>query len=349
MERTSKKNFIIDVLYIVLVFALIITVSFVVFKFLFPFVVGVVVALCVQMPASKLAQRTRLSKGISAAVLSLVLYVLITLLACFLVYRIILSSVGFIDYLPVFFENTGEKLIQIGEKYSNIFERVPEEMRLWLKTLTGETVQNVLSYISRQITDTISLLVKKMPLFLISGIVTLVASCYIAKDFDSLKRFVKSVIGNKYWSSTVKIKKILAGSVFKMVKGYFFLSAITCAQLYIGFLFLKVGKPFTVALFISAVDLLPVLGTGTVMIPWAFITALIGNYTAGIGLGILYIITVIVRNFLEPKIIGKQLGVNALFTLVAMFLGLKVLGFWGLILFPIILIVTVQYYREEVE
>ena len=103
------------------------------------------------------------------------------------------------------------------------------------------------------------------------------------------------------------------------------------------------------AVIIAFVDILPVIGTGTVLVPWAVILALIGNIKLAVSLAVLYIITVIVRNFLEPKIIGGQIGISSLFTLIFMFAGLKILGVLGLILFPIIFIVTVKYFKDEME
>ena len=111
----------------------------------------------------------------------------------------------------------------------------------------------------------------------------------------------------------------------------------------------KRDKEFLLSVIIAIIDLLPVLGTGTVLVPWSILSVLSNDLRLGIGVAILYIVIVLVRNFLEPKIIGMQLGVNSLFTLMAMFLGLKVLGFWGLVLFPVILIVTIQYYKDEMK
>ena len=347
MERTSKKGFIIDVLYAVLVFAIVFGVSYAVIKFLLPFVAGVLVALLVQRPACRIAEKTRFSRGGIAAMLSFLLYLVLAAIVCFLAYRIVLSAAGFADYFPRFFEGVSHKLNGLGERYSHVFERIPENMREWLKSFVGETTQNITSSIVRRVTNLVSEIISKMPQFFISGIVTLVASCYIAKDFEHLQRFVKSVIGKAVTARVVKIKNILFGSVFKLLKGYFILALITAAQLYAGFLILGIKRAFTLALLIALVDLLPVLGTGTVIIPWGFTVALLGDYALGVGLGILYVIITLVRNFLEPKIIGSQLGVNALFTLVAMFLGFKMLGVWGLILFPVIFIVTIGYYKQE--
>lgn len=348
MERNSKKNFIIDVLYAALVIGIVILASYAVIRFLLPFVLGVIVALCVQKPANMLARKSRFSKGTYAAIFSFLLYLIFAAIVCFLVYRVILAAIDFVNYSPHFFENIEEKANKIGQKYSSIFERVPKEMRVWVKTLTAEALQNIVASVGAWITDAVRLIIRKTPLFLISGIVTLVATCYIAKDFDKLKRFVKSVVGKPVAQKTAKIKKILVDSILKMLKGYLILSSITFVQLFVGFMILKIEKPFVLAAVISIVDLFPVLGTGTVIIPWAIIQALAGNYLVSVGLAVIYIITVLVRNFLEPKIIGKQLDVNALFTLLTMFLGLKLLGVPGLLLFPIIFIVAVQYYKNEI-
>ena len=124
---------------------------------------------------------------------------------------------------------------------------------------------------------------------------------------------------------------------------------MTYAELLLGLFLLKIKYAPFIALIIALVDVLPVIGTGTVMIPWAVLSVFLGNNRLALGLAVLYVIIVIVRNFLEPKIISTQIGMNPLFTLLAMFVGLKVLGFWGLILFPIILIVVIRYYKDEMQ
>ena len=98
----------------------------------------------------------------------------------------------------------------------------------------------------------------------------------------------------------------------------------------------------------AIVDLLPVLGTGTVLLPWGIILLISSDSFSGFGMIALYVVITLVRNFAEPKIIGSQIGINPLFTLLAMFAGLKLFGFVGLILLPITLIVTIEYYRKEI-
>ena len=112
---------------------------------------------------------------------------------------------------------------------------------------------------------------------------------------------------------------------------------------------MKIEYAFILAAAVAVIDLLPVLGTGTVLVPWSIILLAAGDTFKGIGILLLYLITVVVRNVAEPKVIGGQMGINPLFTLLAMFAGLKLFGFWGLFMFPIALIVIIKYYKNEME
>ncbi len=349
MERNYKKEFIINVLYTVIILLFALTVYYVTVKFLLTFVIGVIIALSVQQPSVYLSKKIKLSQGIWSVIISLFLYLIIVTFGCFFVYKILILGLDLTDYIPELLDYLRKIFENTGERYSALFERFPKEIRDLSSKFFEEAAQKFALSIGNGITVAISTVIRKIPSFFISGIVTLVASCYISKDFTRLKNFLKSLLGSKTFKKTAKIKSILIESVFKILKSYLILASITAFELYIGFMLLGIKKPFLCAILIAVVDLLPVLGTGTVLIPWAVIEILLNNLSFGIALGIIYLIVTLVRNFSEPKIIGTQIGINSLFTLAAMFLGLKALGFWGLILFPVILIVTVQYYKDEMK
>ena len=95
-------------------------------------------------------------------------------------------------------------------------------------------------------------------------------------------------------------------------------------------------------------DLLPVFGTGIILLPWSVFSFLQSNYKNGFGLVALYLIIMIVRNFAEPKIIGKQININPIFTLLFIFIGLRIGGIMGMLLFPLILTVVFTYYRRQI-
>ena len=120
-----------------------------------------------------------------------------------------------------------------------------------------------------------------------------------------------------------------------MLKGYLTIMFITFIELAIGLTVLRVNNSVLLAVLISLIDILPVLGTGTVLIPWSLISLIMGDTFLGIGLIILYMIILIVRNIIEPKFIGKRIGLKPLVTLISMYLGLQLAGVVGMFIFPL--------------
>lgn len=112
---------------------------------------------------------------------------------------------------------------------------------------------------------------------------------------------------------------------------------------------LNVGFPLLVSIGISFVDALPILGSGAAMAPWAVIEALNGNIKLGIAIIILWAIMGAVRNFLEPKLVSKNIGIHPVFTLISMFTGYKIIGVSGMILGPIFLIVLKEIYTPMID
>ena len=112
---------------------------------------------------------------------------------------------------------------------------------------------------------------------------------------------------------------------------------------------LNVGYPLLIALGIAFSDALPILGSGTVMIPWAIISAIQGDLKLAIALVILYIIISIVRQILEPKMISSKIGIHPIFTLIAMYTGYKVIGIIGILIGPIILIIIKPIFESLID
>lgn len=347
MERNSKKEFIIDIFYLSIIFVLIISASYILLKYLFPFVLGAVIAFLVQKPSEHLSKKIKISKGKMAVILSLSLYLLFGALFVFFVYRIVLLAAGLVEFLPELFGNINEVFDEIYDKYSSVLNALPKDFDL--DTATEGILEKIVSSVGVWLTEMLRRFAGKMPIVFISGIVTLVATCYIAKDFEQLTLFVKNFVGEDLSCKIVKVKNIVVGSIFKIFKGYALLCVITFGELYLGLLILKIDNALGIALLVALVDVLPVIGTGTILIPWAVCNCLLGDFSLGISLGVVYVIITLVRNFLEPKIIGMNLGVNSLFILIAMYFGLKVLGVVGLFLFPVILIVVIGYYKDEMQ
>ncbi len=230
-----------------------------------------------------------------------------------------------------------------------IFLNISPELKSAVDKVFYGAVDSIISKISSFLSGIAATLVKSAPAFLFNSVVALAATCYIAKDFDGLIKFLKTLIPYKGIKTVRKVKNILKENVLKILVGYLILSVITFIELALGLALLGVKNWILISALIALFDALPVLGAGAFLIPWGALNIILGNKGLGAGLLILYLVLVVVRNFAEPKIVGSKTGINPLFILFTMFLGLKLFGVLGLILLPVTFIVVIKYYKSEME
>ncbi len=152
--------------------------------------------------------------------------------------------------------------------------------------------------------------------------------------------FIHRQLSERHWMLLVKTKELFVKNILKMLRGYLLLMFLTFCELALGLSILRVEHSVAVALLIAIVDILPILGTGTVLIPWAIFCFATGNIVLGIGLAVMYAIITVIRNFAEPKVIGMQVGLPPVVTLFAMYVGLQFFGLLGVFAFPVLLIIA---------
>lgn len=312
-----------------------------------PFVIGAVIALLVQKPALIISSKTKIKRSVAAAGLALTLFVGAAVLIMFLGIKGISAAAGLFKEISGLARELSGFFLSVRSSVDSFLSRLPEE----LTSFGAEMYDGALSRLALSVTSFISSAAgkaaKNAPGFILSCVVCAAAACYIAADFPKLVKFIRGICSNKIYENTLRIKGILADCVFKLVKGYLIIMALTFTELLIGFIVLRIKYAPLLAAIIAIIDVLPVLGTGTVLVPWAVVELLLGNTSAGIGLAVLYGIIALVRNFAEPKIIGKQIGINPIFTLIAMFVGIKLLGIAGIFIFPLTLIAVIEYYKND--
>ena len=190
--------------------------------------------------------------------------------------------------------------------------------------------------------------VKSVPSAILFVMVFFIAAYYFSAERGKIFGEIENVLPEK-WRKKIpvvrqKLKSILTG----YLKAYLVIMLITFLETLIGFLILGVDYAFLMATFVAFVDVLPIFGAGTVLIPWAIFSLLTSNTPLGIGLLILYAVTLGVRQFIEPKIVGTTLGIHPLATLASVYLGLNFFSFWGLILGPMsVLIIREVFFSEK--
>lgn len=174
------------------------------------------------------------------------------------------------------------------------------------------------------------------------------ATFFISKDWYRLSNLSNKLLPEKVYVSTVRIIKDLKRALFGFIKAQFTLVSITTVTVLIGLLFLNVRYSITIALICGLVDIVPYLGTGTIFIPWIIYEFISGNTSLGIGLSVLYAIVIVQRQLIEPKVLSSSIGLDPLATLVALFVGYKMIGILGLIAGPVTLVIINTLQRANI-
>lgn len=283
-------------------------------------------------------------------------------LICLIVF---LSIIGGLLYLLV--SNLIRELIQLSAVLGTLSENIGnlniklllEKFRILLISLhlPPDIVQNTVGNIW-QVFDIIKnftkffltrllQLVTSLPNYFILLIITIIASFFFARDFELIKKNTIKLVPAKWQPYFVKVITSLNRALSGYLKAVLILISISGFISLIGLVILGVNYSHILAVIVALLDLLPVLGPGTLYLPWSIWLLISGNYRLGIGLLILYGIIVLARQLLEPKIVGQSIGLHPLTTLIALYFGLSLLGFWGIVLGPALIIAYKAFIEEK--
>lgn len=221
----------------------------------------------------------------------------------------------------------------------------------------GREENDLLSRVMQMVTDALSArlpsllggIVGAVPPLLLSLIVALIAALYFCLDLEKINAYLLSLLPPSFKGRVLAFKNGLARTALLYLRSYLILMGITFSLLLVAFLLLGVDYALLLAAIISVVDLFPVLGVGTVLIPWSIGSFLFGNTKLGIGLAVLYLISMILRQYLEPKLVGSSLGIHPLAALLFMYGGFRLGGVFGMLFAPILGILALSLFPHKKE
>lgn len=193
--------------------------------------------------------------------------------------------------------------------------------------------------------------VKNIPSILLGIVIGIIAWIFFTKDYAYIVSFLKRQLPDNNKNLLSEIKQIFSTTILKMVRAYGLIMFITFCEIFLGLSILnftgimKNNYTFVIAVCIAIFDILPVAGSGGILIPWSLICLVLGNFKAAIGILIIYAIISVVRQYIEPKIVGDSLGVHPLVTLAGLYFGLRLFGFMGMFIVPIC-VMTIKAFND---
>ena len=305
-----------------------------VFFVVLPFLIAWFVAFALRPVSMHLAPVMRIRPNIIRLFLTLAITAVIITLASISIWLISrevkslvarLSNGGVLeDFISAFTSSDGV----LNRIFGDFSERVAD--------LAYNIVTSALSSFGGVISSIVSL----VPRALLFILITIISAIYFSLDLERINSAVKKLLPKRAFETAVKIKDGFLNIFVRYIRSYLLLMGITFVEMVIGLFILHAPYPILLAIVIAVLDLLPVIGVGTVLLPWAVWCFISGNSALGIGLSVLFVVHTILREILEPKILGKNLGVHPILTLIILYVGYSVFGFMGLFLVPVLTVLV---------
>ncbi len=300
-----------------------------------PFLLGILIAWMV----IRISKKLHCSHRILRIGLALVIYSIIGLLFTLLISRGVTLISGIIKWLPQVYESKLVPFISLVYNWcSQMIQQLDPSLSSTLSVLLESAfsaLKNLISYLSTATVSLVSGIATGVPNLVLSLLAMIFSTIFVVGDYERIYTFTQNYVPASIRGIISKVRFYLTNTLFVVIRSYVLIMLLTFVELSILFTVFGIQKAFLKAALIALFDVMPILGTGGIMIPWFVISFALGHTAQGLKLLIIYVIVTVVRNYVEPKIVGAQLGLHPIITLVSMFIGLRLFGFWGLFGLPV--------------
>ena len=316
--------------------------------FFIPFVIGWMIALIANPLVRFLEKRLKIvRKHGSMLIIAGVLALIISLLY-FVLGKAYVEIREFIGDLPALYDSAAAEIRGAVQNGNRMFEFLPDEFRTAVMQFTENIGTYVGDLVSKAAAPTVEIagnVAKGSPNVLVNTVITMLSSYLFIAEQDKILAWMRRYAPKFVLRYAEYLKKDARGVIGGYFLAQFRIMFVVAGILAVGFLFLKVKYGLLLAVLISLLDFLPVFGTGTALFPWAAVKLFTGEYTYAAGLLILYVVTQVSRQLIQPKIVGDSMGLPPLLTLFLLYLGFKVKGIAVMILAVPIGLIFINFYK----
>jgi sporulation integral membrane protein YtvI len=316
--------------------------------YLAPFIIAFALSSAIEPVIRLLTKSTKLPRKIAAPAVLMIFIIILGIILILIILKLIDEIKSFSRGLPGFFSQLYENLNTLFTQADEIYEWLPEEVTENIETVIVNMTNSLMGVVNSMVNTIVKgayTTAISIPEALIFTLVTILSTYFLASDRDRIARYFRSQFPDRWVDKAVSIKNDMFSALFGYLKTQLILISITFTELFIGFSIIRIKYALLLAFLVSMVDALPILGTGTILIPWSIYEFLTGNIRLGVSIIVIYGIVLVVRQMIEPRILGYHIGIYPLLTLIAMYAGLKLFGVVGLILGPITLLLLKNILR----
>ena len=312
-------------------------------KYFLPLVIGIILAILIDPIVSFLERKIGFDRGVITAVVLTAIFCMLGYISLLMIARFTFELARLINFLPTQ-RNYFNALLDEGYLFLiNFFARIPEDVLIYLKA----NLNQILSTITGSISNFYSFLVNKIgmvPNLFVNIFVIIIFvflfSYFLTKDKDKIIEVIRSLFPEQLHEKVKSVQIELVFSFFRLIKAQIILVIASTIITITGFYVLRVEYALTLGIICGLLDMMPLFGPSLIFIPWIIYLIIVGNVNLAIGLLVLYVIIIGSRQILQAKVIGQNLGIDPLLTLVSIYFGIKMFGWNGLFVGPLVIVVV---------
>ncbi|MBQ8597241.1 MAG: sporulation integral membrane protein YtvI [Lachnospiraceae bacterium] len=348
MEK--KKKFIVDVTFYSLIAIIIWGICKFILPVMVPFIAAFVIASILQILVRKFCRNSEKMKKVVSILICIVFFALLFAVVVVAGAKIFNSISGFLEAIPVIYQNEiVPALGNLSDSLQVTLASLDAGIATKIDSAFQEFVNNIGNYITQFSVNAVKFIsgsIVGIPGFVVRLIIMVVSTFFFMSDYDTILGFFAKCIPAGKEKTVKQVLGYVKNTIIVYLRSYSLLFLLTFVELSIGFKLLGIPYAPLIGGMVAIFDILPVLGTGGILLPWVAILFVMKNIKMAIGMLVLYLAITIIRNTVEPKLVGKQIGLHPLATLISLYLGLKLLGIVGLVLFPMTLAVLANMNQQ---
>lgn len=318
--------------------------------YLYPFIIAILCSIILHPFVSVLEDKLRFPRALATLVILLGFLCIGTFFIAIIVNELIHGTTFLATKIPAHFQDFAtlceelfySKILPLYDKLAALInsldssqqQAINDNLEKVINQFTASGTMMIKSFLLK-IPETLSILPSSLTIFT----VTLFATFLVTKDWYQLKKISGTTLPFLKTTIVKDVFEHIKASMIGLLRAQAVLVLLTALSIYIGLMILDVKYALTIAILAALLDLLPYIGTGVIFIPWIGYSFLTGNYSMTIQLSVLYMLIIIVRQIVEPKLLSASIGLNPLATLLTMFVGLNLWGVLGLLISPYLLII----------
>lgn len=307
-----------------------------IFPHFVPFILAYFTALALEPLSVWVGKNFKFNNTLSVTVTYILFLGILGFLAYFLINKIYVQLLGLLSFIQSNGPHIQIWFLNLTDQIQNTIGLLPHDTAAQINHMIVSTINDLtnINLVAKLGSYTYTLSTAIPNVFFLT-LIYLLSVYLFSFQLDNIHNRFYSFFKDSSKRKVIYILGDLRRATFGFLKAQLILSTITFILAFIGLTILKVKYAVVISLIIVVVDVLPVLGTGSVLMPWAIVSFLQSNIFLGIGLVILYLVIVVIRRILEPKVLGERIGLSAIATLISIWVGFKFMGVLGVFLLPL--------------